>query len=77
MSPMPSVVACRDCQFWDEQQVLQKTPQGASRIGLCLRFPPQVVIVPSPQGILPMAMFPSTQALQACGEFQAKSLIET
>lgn len=69
--------ACRDCKFWDEQQAMQQTPKGPTRVGLCLRFPPQVVNVLTTQGPQLSALFPSTQALQSCGEYQPKSLIES
>lgn len=68
-----SAHACRDCQYWDEQSVLQQTPKGPTRVGLCFRFPPSVVA--TQQGAV--AVFPSTQALQWCGEFQLQSIIQT
>jgi hypothetical protein len=74
---MSDPAACRDCKFWDEQQALQQTQKGPTRVGICQRFPPQVVNVLTPQGPQLSALFPSTQALQVCGEFTPKPLIES
>lgn len=69
--------ACRDCRYWVEQQALQKTPQGPSRVGLCQRMPPQVLNVVSPQGMpAPVSLYPATQALQWCGEFAEAAVIQ-
>jgi hypothetical protein len=69
--------ACRDCQYWEEGKIFVDTPQGPSRMGLCRRYPPQLLMVLSQQGQQPVAHFPATLALQSCGEFTLRSVIAT
>lgn len=76
MSFSPGLVACRDCRYWQERRELVNTPAGPTRMGDCVRFPPSISILMTPQGQQPATFFPVTTALQSCGEFNPKNLIE-
>lgn len=68
---------CRDCKFWEEQPGFANTQQGPSRVGFCVRFPPLILPTMTPQGPVAGSAFPTTQAMQWCGELTPKGDLAT
>lgn len=60
--------ACRDCKYFEvappDPQNLKKPPTG-----ICRRNPPQIVVIPTPQGLQLNMMRPMVPAQEWCGEF--------
>ena len=58
---------CIKCNWYKSQP----NPRDlGAKVGLCCRFPPQVVVVPmGAQGVQILTTFPTVQATQWCAEF--------
>lgn len=58
---------CKDCKYF--RLDVTDTRQGA-----CLRFPPQWMLMPTPNGLQPASAIPTTRVDNYCGEFAGKLL---
>lgn len=65
---------CKDCKFWLERPIIGNIVIGSKgkKNGNCLRFPPQYVLLATPQGLGSVISFVSTEEDQWCGEYKDK-----
>lgn len=61
---------CEDCRFWvfDKNAL---TENDKIKIGECRRYPPVVVLDPTPEGMGFSSFFPMIFSEKNCGEFKA------
>lgn len=63
--------SCSSCKFWRERPKFNNHVVSSTKKtnGDCLRFPPQYVLLATPQGLGNAISFPATEEDQICGEF--------
>lgn len=61
---------CGNCVHFIEQRDLAAAQKLTQVVGSCRRYPPQVLVLPTPQGITMNSTFPHVQGDNICGEFQ-------
>ena len=62
-------LACRECEHYFVGDVDPSTMKSQT---ICRRYPPVPLAIPTPQGIMMMAVFPSVAAENSCGDFEPK-----
>lgn len=61
--------ACRECEHYHTGEIDPSTMKSQT---VCRRYPPVPLAIPTPQGIMMLAVFPSVDANGACGDFESK-----
>jgi len=70
---MSQIEVCGTCKFY-----IDLPPEsGVTNVGVCSRFPPQLLLMPQkrPDGqmdLWPMALRPQVQSVDTCGEYRLK-----
>lgn len=57
---------CQNCKYVFKAGVNKETLRSFYE---CHRYPPTVLLVPQPQGPIPVSFYPPTQPQLSCGEF--------
>lgn len=59
---------CKNCRWFDDDGM----PAG---VGMCRRYPPALIVTPSPQGPQEVCKFPMTGIAHWCGEYKTKIIL--
>jgi len=65
--------SCKTCKFWTPHPLINNQINSSvkgKQNDNCLRYPPQYVLLATPQGLGNALSFPSTESDQWCGEYQ-------
>jgi len=68
---MTKIEVCGSCKFYTDLP----PESGVTNVGICSRFPPQLLLMPQklPDGqmaLLPMGLRPQVQPVDTCGEYR-------
>jgi hypothetical protein len=74
---MAQIEVCGTCKFYNDLPA----ESGVTNIGICSRFPPQLILMPQKQpdgqmALLPMGLRPQVQDADTCGEYRLQVMVK-